>query len=331
MNAATMREVAVRISQYFRDFLESDFKRAQAPRRRIVLTSESGFRSGMRLTPYAALDKDVWTLLGKPSGDELKLTIAPRKYTRPISPVLRKIIAEQVDAIPGPAVHAIRVAVQEAALASLPKAIENPEEWVEKVDEVLAREASAQVIRPLLAHLAGPLKDQAYWVMDSLYSAERDLVARVTDDLSRVLDDVLAKLLANQNPEPLRDACEHQLTLDGVRVALMGFFENFVAADAYHEFRDLETYVSTSEGLQLYLYIGVLKFGGNQYPLFYLPIDAERAPDSSGYTLRLINQLFANKRAVDYVLQEEASGLGRAWASPLRERINYHTAEQSIF
>lgn len=331
MDTTTMREVAVRISQYFRDFLESDFKRAQAPRRRIVLTSESGFRSGMRLTPYASLDKDVWTLLGKPSGDELKLSIAPRKYTRPISPVLRKIIAEQVEAIPGPAVHAIRVAVQEAALSTLPKAIDNPEEWVDQVHEVLARECSAQVIRPLLAHLAGPLKDQAYWVMDSLFSAEGDLVARVSDDLGRVLGDVLAKLLATQNPEPLREACEHQLTLDGIRVALMGFFENFVAADAYHEFRDLETYVSTSEGLQLYLYIGVLKFGGNQYPLFYLPIDVERAPDSSGYTLRLVNQLFANKRAVDYVLQEVANGLGRAWASPLRERINYLTAEQSIF
>lgn len=326
-----MREVAVRISQYFRDFLESDFKKAQAPRRRIVLTSESGFRSGMRLTPYASLDREIWTLLGKPSGEDLKLSVSPRKYTRPISATLRKVIAEQVDAIPGPAVHAIRVAVQEKALSSLPKAIDNPEAWVEQVKETLAREASAQVIRPLLAHLVGPLKEQAYWVMDSLYSAEGDLVARVTDDLSRVLPDVLARLLAAQNPELLREACEYQLTLDGVRVALMGFFENFVASDAYHEFRDLETYVSMSEGLQLYLYIGVLKYGGNQYPLFYLPIDVERTPDSSGYTLRLLNQLFANKRAVDYVLQEVASGLGRAWASPLRERINYLTAEQSIF
>ena len=331
VDGTTMREVAVRISQYFRDFLESDFKRAQAPRRRIILTSESGFRSGMRLTPYAALDRDVWTLLGKASGEELKLSIAPRKYTRPISPTLRKVIAEQVDAIPEPAVHAIRVAVQDKALATLPKAIDNPEAWIEQVQDVLAREASAQVIRPLLAHLAGPLKEQAYWVMDSLYSAEGDLVARVADDLARVLPDVLARLLATQNPEPLRDACEHQLTLEGVRLALMGFFENFVAADAYHEFRDLETYVSTSEGLQLYLYIGVLKFAGNQYPLFYLPIEVERSPDSSGYTLRLVNQLFANKRAVDYVLQEVANGLGRAWASPLRERINYLTPEQSIF
>jgi hypothetical protein len=29
----TLREVAIKVSQYFRDFLESDFKRQQAPRR----------------------------------------------------------------------------------------------------------------------------------------------------------------------------------------------------------------------------------------------------------------------------------------------------------
>jgi hypothetical protein len=56
----------------------------------------------------------------------------------------------------------------------------------------------------------------------------------------------------------------------------MAFFEGFVAADAFQEFRDLETYVATSDGMQLYLYIGAVKYGGNQYPLFFLPIEVHR-------------------------------------------------------
>jgi hypothetical protein len=48
----TIKEISIKVSQYFLDFLESDFKRQQAPRRRIVLQNESGFRSAMRVAAY---------------------------------------------------------------------------------------------------------------------------------------------------------------------------------------------------------------------------------------------------------------------------------------
>lgn len=326
-----MREIAVRVSQYFRDFLESDFKRAQAPRRRIVLTSESGFRSGMRTAPYPGLDQDLWKLLSRPSSDELKLTIAPRRYTRPITPTLRKIIEEHVDAIQERAIASIRVSVLDKTKATLASALNDPEAWVDTIQKTLAAEIGTQIIKPLIAHLAGPLQGQAYWVMDSLYAAENDLVARVATDLDQVLPEVLAKLLATQDAFPLQQACEHQLTRQRTVTALMAFFENFVAADAYHEFRDLETYVSTGDGLQLYLYVGALKFGGIQYPVFYLPVDVERAKDASGYTVSLTNRLFVNRRAIDFVLQELAVGMQREWVSPIRERINYLDPQQSLF
>lgn len=326
-----MREIAVRISQYFRDFLESDFKRAQAPRRRIVLTSDSGFRSGLRTAPYPALDAELWKLLSRPTSDELTFTINPRRYTRPISETLRKIIEEHVNAIPASAIATIRVAVLEKARASLAGALEDPEAWVETVQQTLSTEASTQVIRPLIVHLAGPLQGQAYWVMDSLHAAESDLVTRTVADLHQVLPEVLARLLATQDEMPLQEACEHQLTRDRTIAALMGFFENFVAADAFHEFRDLETYVTTGDGLQLYLYAGVLKYGGVQYPVFYLPLDVARSKDGSGYTLTLTNRLFVNRRAIDFVLQELAAGMSREWVSPIQERIQYVEPSQSLF
>jgi len=239
------REIAVRISQYFRDFLESDFKRAQAPRRRIVLTSDSGFRAGMRTAPYPALDKELWKLLSRPSGEELSFTIGPRSYTRPISATLRRIVEEQVNAITETAIATVRVAVLDKARASMAGALEDPEAWVESVQGSLVDAMCVQVVRPLIAHLAGPLQGQAYWVMDSLHAAESDLVTRSVVDLYQTLPEVLARLLATGDELPLQLACEHQLTRDGTISALMAFFENFVAADAFHEFRDLETYVAT--------------------------------------------------------------------------------------
>ncbi|HHH9441335.1 TPA: AAA domain-containing protein [Pseudomonas aeruginosa] len=326
-----LRPIAIRISQYFRDFLESDFKRQQAPRRRIVLTTDTGFRSGMRTSPYPTLDRDLWSLLGRPSGEDLSLTIDPRRYTRPISDVLRKVIQEQVNSIPSSSLETVQNEVALLAIETYTKAVDDPEMWVESIQTHLGSTAAEHIIKPLLAHLDGPLSSQAYWVMDSLFAAEKDLVERVCGDLARVLPELLAKLLATHDSVPLREAIPQFLTLEGTRQALISFFEGFVAADAYHEFRDLETYVATSDGLQLYLYIGALKFRGNQYPLFFIPVEVNRCERGSGYTLKLHNQLYANRKAIDFALQELAAGMERAWVAPIPERITYIKPEQSIY
>lgn len=332
MDPSTLREIALKVSQYFRDFLESDFKRQQAPRRRIVLQSESGFRAGMRMSTYPALQDDLWKLLNKPVGGELSLPMAPRRYTRKISAVLGRIIEEQILVIPAAAVAAVHFAVCEKARNSFAGAVTNPEAWVDEVRSVLAAEVGAQLVRPLIAHLDGPLTQQAYSVMDTLYAAESDLIAQVANDLDRALPDALAKYLATQDAAPVALAAGQFLTLAGMRTALTSFFENFISADAYLEFRDLETYVATSEGLQLYLYLGSLKHGNVNYPLFFLPVDVVRSSDGNGYTLTLVaSPLFANRRAIDFVLQELAQGLQREWVSAIRERINYLSPEQSVF
>lgn len=331
MDSTTLRDIAIRVSQYFRDFLESDFKRQQAPRRRIVIQTEHGFRSGMRVQPYPTLDRDLWALLSRPSSDDLQFAMAPRRYTRPMSATLLRVISEQVNAIAEPALITVRHAVQDKAQSTFARAVNDPEQWVDDIRATLAAEVGQQLIRPLIAHLEGPMRNAAYSLIDTLYGAESDLIASAGHELDVVLPEVLAKFLATRDPNPIHVATAQFLTLDGVRKSLMTFFETFVAADAYSEFRDLETYVSTGDGLQLYLYIGVLKYGSNQYPLFFTPVEAVRSPDGTGYTVKLVNHLYANRRAIDFVLQELAEGLQREWVSPIKERISYLAPEQSIF
>lgn len=331
MHSDLLRDVAIRVSQYFRDFLETDFKRQQAPRRRIVTMTDTGFRAGMRTSPYPTLDRDLWALLSRPTNSDLSLTITPRKYVRPISDVLLKVIREQILAIPEAALERVRMAVCNKAITTHGGAVENPEEWVEGIQLSLAAATADQVIRPLISHLDGPLKAQAYWVIDSLHGAELDLILRVAGDLSRILPDVLAKLLATGDDTQLRDSVEQFLTLDGTHSALNDFFLSFAAADAYLEFRDLETYASTGDGLQLYLYIGSLKFGPNSYPLFFLPVDVERSSGGSGYTVKLVNHLYAHRRAIDFVLAELAAEHKRAWVTPINDRITYIKPEQTIY
>lgn len=331
MDANTLRELALKVSQYFRDFLESDFKRQQAPRRRVVLQAENGFRSGMRVAPYPELDRALWRVLNQPSGQELVLQMHPRRYTRSVSPTLKRIIAEHIIAIPETSVVSVREAVFARVQQTRSQALNNPEAWTTGICETLASEVSQQIVRPLVVQLDGPLREQAYSVLDSLFSAEADLVARVANDTIDPLGAALAKYLAVDDPKPVHDALVAFLSLESVRRALLDFFSSFVVADAYLEFRDIETYVNTAEGLQLYLYIGSLKYRNLVFPLLFVPVEVKREEGATGYELKLVNHLYANRRAIDFVVQELAQGLQREWISPIKERINYLTAEQSIF
>lgn len=324
------RNIALKISEYFRAFLETDFKKVSAPRRRIVTVTDAGFRASMRTSPYPGLDKEFWAQLSKPTQQDLSFNLTPRKFTRPISDVLMKVIKEQIQAIPEAALVTVRRTVRDEAATTYGAAAKNPEEWIEGVQTTLADSVADQVVRPLIAHLDGPLKQQAYWVMDTLLGAESDLIQRVTGDLSRVLPEPLAKLLATGEEQPLVDAVENFLTLEATHANLLAFFVSFAAADAYLEFRDLETYVATAEGMQLYLYVGALHYRGNAYPLFFLPIDVEKLPNG-GYKLSLANHLYAHRRALDYVLEELAQTHNRQWMTPVTERITYVEPERSIF
>lgn len=331
MDGETLREVSIKISQYFRDFLESDFKRQQAPRRRVVFQTDTGFRCGMRLKPYDTLEQDFWSQLGKPSGGDLSLRIQPRKYTRPMSAFLKTVITQQIEAIDETAILVVQQQLREKIQTTFASAVNDVEKWIAEIRSTLASEIGLQIIRPLIAHLDGPLKIQAYSLMDSLYAAESDMVSMSGAEMDRLLPDVLANYLVHQDKSVLDEALNHGLNLDVAKTGLRNFFQAFITADAFTEFRDLQTYATTTDGMQLYLYIGSIAFRKVQYPLFFVPIEAEKQPDGSGYSLKLVNNLYVNRKAIDFVLQELANERQREWVSPIQERINYMTPEQTIY
>lgn len=148
-------------------------------------------------------------------------------------------------------------------------------------------------------------------------------------DLSRALPDALARLLATGEDELLIDAVTHFLTRDSVRGALLDFLQSFAAADAYAEFRDLHTYISTGEGLQLYLYVGSIKYNTTTYPLFFIPIDIESKGD--GFVLKLVNHLYSHRKAIDFILEELGNERRRTWVSPITDRITYVQPGFSIY
>jgi hypothetical protein len=59
MDKSILRELASKVSRYFLEFLESDFKRQRAPRRRIRISTDTGLLAGMSLRRYPRLTAEI--------------------------------------------------------------------------------------------------------------------------------------------------------------------------------------------------------------------------------------------------------------------------------
>jgi len=68
------------ISRYFRDFLETDFKRRRLPKRNIRTRDSDGLLVGINLRKYPALYSELWDELGKEFGSGITLTVTRGRY-----------------------------------------------------------------------------------------------------------------------------------------------------------------------------------------------------------------------------------------------------------
>ena len=109
MIGETLKQLSLKVSQYFLDFLESDFKRQQAPRRRVILQTASGFKAGMPLSPY----EHCLTRSGRAcqAMGRRRVSITPRAFTKTLSQPLRLILKEQVTALSREQLEAVIMAV----------------------------------------------------------------------------------------------------------------------------------------------------------------------------------------------------------------------------
>jgi hypothetical protein len=110
---------ARRVLRYFQDFIETDFHRQLAPRRRIILKNDVGFRMGVPLRKYPSFFDAIWKACREPLSTPFELRIAKGRFTSPLSPILRDLIRQQVEAIPDTEFEPIQITIVEYAVKTV--------------------------------------------------------------------------------------------------------------------------------------------------------------------------------------------------------------------
>ena len=145
----TLRQFGFKVSRYFLDFLETDFKRHQAPRRRIQLKNDAHQTTGVPLRKYAALYHAVAALLARDlaGNGPRALTIPRGRYKAPINPVLKNLIGQYIEAIEPQKFRAIAYAVAEAAHSKRGQAAADHEKYIGEIMGVLEEKVATGLVR----------------------------------------------------------------------------------------------------------------------------------------------------------------------------------------
>ena len=314
---------AKQVLRYFQDFIQTDFKRQQAPRRRIVFKNDSGFRMGVPLRKYPVLYDAIIKKIKAPISKGLEFSIPKGRYTSPLSSTLRDLIRQQVQAIPDEAFLEIRNSTLTYAKSKRIEGSKHAEKYVDDVSIRFVEEAGQRIVLLLLSLLEEPFKQWSYSAVESVYDIEADLSDTITIPAIEQFPAALNTLITTGDHALLTAVLDEFFSPSEVRQSVLRFFDEFATADVFLELRDLENTLRTTENQALYLYLGDIRFGTTNFPMFYIPLEVEFDVSATAFNLRADPHLYVNKRALDWIAQEISAQSGRTFISPALDRILY--------
>lgn len=320
---APLKNLGQRVCRYFLDFLETDFKRQQAPRRRILGRTDAGQPTSIDLRKYRTLYDHLWRGLAKPYNEFSRFSIGRNTYTAQLSAVLRELIRKHVAAIDEVMFEEARRLGIEQAIKDRAIAPKDIEKYVDDVVQAMGTAIDRKVVRPLLAILEEPVKKQAYSPLDSIYEIEADLLDALLRRVEEHLSGALTTFAVDGKLDPLKAVLEECLSGEECKNKLTEYLESLATADIYQELRELYDFLRTQEQGQAYLYVCDFRFESNLYPLLYVPLTFEFDKEKSEFSFAIDPHLYVNKRALDFALQEIGSRLQKILISPIDDRILY--------
>lgn len=319
-----------KILRYFQAFLQTDFKKQRAPKRKIQLKSDIGFRMGVPLRKYVSLNKSAWRFAADAPDAGLHLKISIGQHTAPVSATLLDLIRQHVAAIESDSVLKIIKATIDYATSNRSKSISHPEKFVASVQLQFVEELSTRLIHPLLAILDGSFKEVAYSAVESIYDVETDLTDSVSAAVIENLPTAINTLIVSGNTAPMTEVLGEFFQIEDIRQKVQVFFDAFATADAFQELRDLQQSLRSTENQSLYLYFCDIKLGSSTFPLFYIPAILNYREGCREFVLECDPHLLINKQAVDWILQERESESAKLPVSPITDRILYLDGKKSF-
>ena len=311
------------ICAYFRDFLDTDFKRQAAPKRSITLKDPTGNLTGIDASKYPDLTNEVWRLLRKPIGDNpaFSLTVPRGRYRGRLITALKELIDKHAQALGEDDLNAIADRGSVTARQLKAQLGNDPDRYSETVTASIKSDMVRQVVAPLVAKLEAALARARGDAFEAMYNIEEELGERLIETGREPIGSGLATALVENSFEELDRVLRDLMDPEPIKEKIETYFDSFATADFFQELHELSSTLKIRENFETYLYVGELRFNRASYPLFYLSLSVEL--EDRIFRITADPHLYINKKAVDFAAQEIARETGTPNLVRIDERIVY--------
>jgi very-short-patch-repair endonuclease len=311
------------ICAYFRDFLDTDFKRQAAPKRSITLKDPTGNLTGIDGSKYPDLTSDVWRLLRKPIGDNPAFSLAvPRgRYRGRLKTALKELIDKHAQALSEDDLNAIADRGSVTARQRKAQLENDPDGYAETVTASIKSDMVRTIVAPLVAKLEAALARARGDSFEAMYNIEEELGERLVEAGREPIGSGLATALVENSFEELDRVLRDLVDPEPIKAKIETYFDSFATADFFQELHELSSTLKIRENFETYLYVGELRFNRASYPLFYLSLSVEL--EDRIFRITADPHLYINKKAVDFAAQEIARETGTPNLVRIDERIVY--------
>ena len=306
------------ICAYFRDFLDTDFKRQSAPKRSVTLKDATGNLTGIDASKYPDLVNEIWRALRKPIGDSqpFSLTVPRGRYRGRLKTALKDLIDKHAQALSEDDLDVIADRGSATARGLKEECRNDPDRYTDTVTASIKADMVRTIVAPLVAKLEGALARARGDAFEAMYNIEEELGERLVETAREPIASALATALVENSFEELDGVLRDLVDAEPIRGKLETYFDSFATADFFQELHELGSTLKIRENFETYLYVGELRFNRASYPLFYLSLSIEL--EDRIFRITADPHLYINKKAVDFAAQE----VGRETRTPNLVRID---------
>jgi hypothetical protein len=311
------------ICSYFRDFLDTDFQRARAPKRSIVSRDSYSNLTGIALSRYPELGNDLWQLLADPLGSSLSASIAVRrgKYRSRMNKSVADVIQKHIEGFADEDIHRVVFDLKAVARSGREKFKDDPERLASELSGQLKTALLVSVVNPLLGALDTVFSQQSANSIEGIFDLEEELGAQLTTEFSENISSSVASAIVENDFTDLDQLIEDACAPDRVKICFLTYFESFATSDFFNELSELRSTLKVKDNFQIYIYCCALRYGSSSYPLFYFPVEVKLA--DSVFTISTDPHLLVNKKAIDFAVTEISRASSQPIPFTVPERIIY--------
>ncbi|WP_290697458.1 AAA domain-containing protein [Amphritea sp.] len=314
------------LAGYYSQFLETDFKASREPKRRFTERDKT-IRVGIQLSTYPTLKHLIVEKLEQTT--PASFSIKYGKYTARLSPTIQTGINSAIKSVNTDELVHDLIDIEKQCVAASERDSLDFEIFFDDLELDIRAMVETSVVSKVLAIIKPVLKNNtAAAALEEIETFTDEIVSILINDQMSTFVEAVSETVYEKSTDTLTKTLSTLSDRSRIQTALTTYFNDFAAKDAFVELREIISTHQVTENSQVYLNVGKIISGCSKFPMYYIPVSVE--VDGDSIRLEFSSLIYANKKAVDFVLSKLKKEHQLQGTNPIIERI-FHKAEDETY